>query len=173
MDEKMASQPNPMNNRTTVERKSDRELVVTRTFDAPARIVFEAWTRPELFKQWWAPKSMGMFLRSCEMDVRAGGRYRFEFGHDASNPDEFFGRYIEVIPHSRLVWTNDEGGDGGPVTTVTFEEKGGKTLLVLHELYPSKEALDAAGTGAADAMGEQFEQLDELLVTLGASVGRS
>ena len=173
MDEKMASQPNPMNNRTTVERKSDRELVVTRTFDAPARIVFEAWTRPELFKQWWAPKSMGMFLRSCEMDVRTGGRYRLVFGHDASNPDEFFGRYIEVIPHSRLVWTNDEGGDGGPVTTVTFEEKGGKTLLVLHELYPSKEALDAAGTGAADAMGEQFEQLDELLVTLGASVGRS
>ena len=116
--------------------------------------MFEAWTKPELFKQWWVPKSMGMFLRSCEMDVRVGGRYRLVFGHDASNPDEFFGRYIEVTPHSRLVWTNEEGGDGGPVTTVTFEEKGGKTLLVLHELYPSKEALDAAGTGAADAMGE-------------------
>ena len=116
---------------------------------------------------------MGMFLRSCEMDVRVGGRYRLVFGHDASNAWRFFGKYIEVIPHSRLVWTNDEGGDAGPVTTVTFEEKGGKTLLVLHELYPSKEALDAAGTGAADAMPEQFEQLDELLVTLGASVGRS
>jgi len=113
-----------------------------------------------------------MFLRSCEMDVRVGGRYRLVFGHDASNPAEFFGRYIEVAPHSRLVWTNDEGGDGGPVTTVTFEEKGGKTLLVMHELYPSKEALDAAGTGAADAMKETFEQLDELLVALGASVGR-
>jgi uncharacterized protein YndB with AHSA1/START domain len=112
---------------------------------------------------------MGMFLRSCEMDVRVGGRYRLVFGHDASNPAEFFGRYIDVIPHSRLVWTNDEGGDGGPVTTVTFEEKGGKTLLTYHELYPSKEALDAAGTGAADAMPEQFEQLDELLATLGAS----
>jgi len=100
------------------------------------------------------------------MDVRVGGKYRLVFGHDASNPDEFLGRYIEVTPHSRLVWTNDEGGGDGPVTTVTFEEKGGKTLLVMQELYPSKEALDAAGTGAADAMGETFEQLDELLVTL-------
>ncbi len=152
--------------RTTVEPVSDREVVITRTFDAPARIVFDAWTKPELFKRWWAPKSIGVPLLSCEMDVRVGGRYRLEFGHDASNSMAFFGRYIEVTPHSRLVWTNDEGGNGGPVTTVTFEEKGGKTLLVLHELYPSKEALDASGTGAADAMPEQFEQLDELLVTL-------
>lgn len=163
----------PMNSRTTVERKSERELVVTRTVNGPARIVFEAWTKPELFKRWWVPKSMGMFLRSCEMDARTGGTYRLVFGHDASKSDEFFGRYIEVIPHSRIVWTNDEGGDGGPVTTVTFEEKGGKTLVVMHELYPSKEALDAAGTGAADAMGETFEQLDQLLVALGVSVGRS
>src|SRR5918995_3554994 len=123
MNARRESEATLMKNRTTVERKSERELVVTRTFNGPARIVFEAWTKPELFKQWWAPKSMGMFLRSCEMDVRVGGRYRLVFGHDASNPDEFFGRYIEVTPHSRLVWTNDEGGDGGPVTTVTFEEK--------------------------------------------------
>ena len=172
MDAKRESEPIAMKNRTTVERKSERELVVTRTFNGPARIVFEAWTKPELFRQWWVPKSMGMSLLSCEMDVRVGGTYRLEFGHDASNPDEFFGRYIEVTPHSRLVWTNEES-DEGSVTTVTFAEKGGKTLLVLHELYPSKEALNAAGTGAADAMGETFEQLDELLVTLGAKVGRS
>ncbi|MBZ9976506.1 SRPBCC domain-containing protein [Mesorhizobium sp. BR-1-1-10] len=166
MDETRANEPTPMQNRTTVERKSDRELVVTRSFDAPARIVFEGWTKPELFKQWWMPKSMGMFLRSCEMDVRVGGGYRLVFGHDDSHPAEFFGRYLEVTPPTRLVWTNDEGGDGGPVTTVTFEEKGGKTLLVMHEVYPSKEALDAAGTGAADAMAETFGQLDELLATL-------
>lgn len=172
MDARRESEPTPTKNRTTVERKSDRELVVTRTFHGPARIVFEAWTKPELFRQWWVPKSMGMFLRSCEMDVRVGGRYRLVFGHDASDSAEFFGRYIEVTPHSRLVWTNEEGGDGGSVTTVTFEEKGGKTLLVMHELYPSKEALDAAGTGAADATVETFEQLDELLVALAASVGR-
>ena len=152
----------PANKRTTVERTSDRELVVTRTFDAPARIVFAAWTRPELFKQWWAPRSMGMLLVSCEMDVRAGGGYRLVFGEGG----EFFGKYLEVTPPSRLVWTNDEGGEAGPITTLTFEEKGGKTLLVLHELYPSKEALDAAGTGAADAMDEMFGQLDELLGTL-------
>ena len=162
-----------MRNRTTVERKSGRELVATRTFNGPARLVFEAWTKPELFKRWWVPKSAGMSLLSCEMDVRVGGRYRLVFGLGASEPMAFFGTYLEVTPHSRLVWTNDEAGDAGQVTTVTFEEKGGKTLLVMHELYPSKEALDAAGTGAADAMGEQFEQLDELLVTLGASVGRS
>src|SRR5215475_6387889 len=173
MDARRESEPTPMKNRTTVERKSERELVVTRTFNGPARIVFEAWTKPELFKQWWVPKSMGASLLSCEMDVRVGGKYRLVFGNGASKPMEFFGRYIEVILHARLVWTNDEGGDGGPVTTVTFEEKGGKTLLVMHELYPSQKALDAAGTGAADAMGETFEQLDELLVILGANEGRS
>jgi uncharacterized protein YndB with AHSA1/START domain len=151
-----------MKNPTTVERKSDRELLVTRTFDAPARIVFEAWTRPELFKRWWVPKSLGMTLRSCEMDVRVGGGYRLVFEPGM----EFFGKYIEVTPPSRLVWTNEEGGEAGPVTTVTFEEKGGKTLLVMHELYPSKEALDAAGTGAAEGMRETFGQLDGLLVEL-------
>jgi uncharacterized protein YndB with AHSA1/START domain len=156
--------------RTAVERKSERELVVTRTFDAPARIVFEAWTKPELFMQWWAPKSLGVPLLSCEMDVRTGGGYRIAFGHDASSAMAFFGKYIEVIPNARLVWTNEESADAA-VTTVTFEEKGDKTLPVLRELYPSKEAFDA-NIGAEGAMPEQFEQLDELLVTLGASVGR-
>jgi uncharacterized protein YndB with AHSA1/START domain len=161
-----------MKNRTTVERKTERELVTTRTFNGPARIVFEAWTEPELFKRWWVPKSMGMSLLSCEMDVRVGGKYRLVFAHEGSE-FPFFGSYREVIPDTRLAWTNEEGGDDGPVTTVTFEEQGGKTLLVMNELYPSKEALDAAGAGAADAMVETFAQLDELLVTLGASVGRS
>ena len=172
MDSRREREPIPMKNRTTVERKSERELVVTRTFNGPARIVFEAWTRPELLKRWWAPKSSGMSLLSCEADVRVGGRYRLEFGHDGSKPMVFFGRYIEVIPHARLVWTNDESDDGA-VTTVTFEEKGGKTLLVLHELYPSKEALDAAIAGMEGGMPESFEQLDELLVALGASVPRA
>jgi uncharacterized protein YndB with AHSA1/START domain len=171
MDARRDSEPIPTKNPTTVERKSERELVVTRTFNAPARIVFEAWTKPELFKRWWVPKSMGMSLLSCDMDVRVGGRYRLEFAHGDSRL-AFFGTYKEVTPHSRLVWTNEES-DEGSVTTVTFEEQDGKTLLAMHELYPSKEALDAAGTGAADAMVETFAQLDELLVTLGASVGRS
>jgi uncharacterized protein YndB with AHSA1/START domain len=172
MDARRESEPTPMKNRTTVERKSERELVLTRTFNGPARIVFEAWTKPELFKRWWAPKSSGASLLSCEMDVRVGGGYRIEFGHEASKAMAFFGRYLEVTPHSRLVWTNDESDDGA-VTTVTFEEKGGKTLLVLHELYPSKEALDGAIAGMEGGMQETFAQLDELLLTLGASVGRS
>jgi uncharacterized protein YndB with AHSA1/START domain len=161
-----------MNDRTTVERKSGRELVVTRTFNAPARIVFEAWTKPDLFKRWWAPKSTGVPLLSCDMDVRVGGRYRLEFGHDASKSMAFFGRYIEVTKYSRLVWTNEESEDAA-VTTLTFEEKGGKTLLVLHELYPSSEALDSAIEGMEGGMPEQFEQLDELLITLRAGVGSS
>jgi uncharacterized protein YndB with AHSA1/START domain len=163
------SGPDPMKNRTTVDRTSEREVVVTRSFDAPARLVFEAWTRPDLFRQWWVPKSLGMVLRSCEMDVRVGGGYRLEFGQDAANSMAFFGTYIEVTPHARLAWTNEESEDGA-VTTVTFEEKDGRTHLVLHELYPSKDALDAAG-GAADAMDETFEQLDALLVILGATAG--
>lgn len=160
----------PMKDRTTVERKSEREVVVTRTFDAPARLVFEAWTRPELFMRWWVPRSMGMSLLSCELDVRVGGKYRLVFAHEGSEM-AFFGTYLEVTPHARLVWTNEESDDG-PVTTVTFEEEGGRTLLVLRELHPTKEALDAAGTGAAEAMVETFAQLDELLGALGASVGQ-
>ena len=157
----------PTRERTTVQRASEREIVVTRTINGPARLVFEAWTRPELFKRWWVPRSMGMTLHSCEMDVRVGGKYRLNFGDGM----DFFGKYVEVTPHSRLAWTNEEGGEAGSVTTVTFEEKSGKTLVVLREVYPSKEALDAAGTGAADAMGEQFDQLEELLVVL-ANAGR-
>ena len=172
MDARRESEPTPMKNRTTVERKSDRELVVTRSFNGPARIVFEAWTKPELFRQWWVPKSMGMSLLSCELDARTGGTYRLVFGDDAASQMEFFGRYIEVTPYSRIVWTNDEAGEGGAVTTVTFEENGGQTLLVIHDLYPSKEAADE-GAGSLDGMPETLEQLDELLVSLGATTARS
>ena len=154
--------------RTTVQKKSEREVVVTRTFDAPARLVFEAWSKPELFKKWWVPRSMGMTLRSCELDVRTGGKYCLVFGDDPANPMAFFGKYLEVVPNERIVWTNEESGDAGSVTTVTFEERDGKTLLVMSELYPTKEALDAAGTGAQEAMNETFGQLDELLAELSA-----
>src|SRR5580698_5044275 len=154
---------------TKVERKSDRELVITRTFNAPVRLVFQAWTTPELIKRWWAPKSSGMALLSCEADVRAGGRYRFEFGREGSKPMmAFFGKYIEVIPNARLVWTNEES-DEGAVSTLTFEEKDGKTILVLSEIYPSEEALDASIAGMEDGMPETFAQLDELLITLGGN----
>jgi len=158
-----------MNNPTAVERKSEREMVVTRTFNAPARLVFEAWATPELIKRWWTPKSFGITFVSCAADVRTGGTYRFVFSHpDFEQPMAFFGRYVEVTPHSRIVWTNEEGSEG-PITTVTFEEQDGKTLLVMSELYPSKEALDEAlATGSTGTSGapEQFELLDEVLSTL-------
>jgi len=164
MDTRSQSEVASMRNTTTVERKSDREVVVSRSFDAPAHLVFEAWSKPELFRRWGVPKSMGMTLQSCEMDVRTGGAYRLGFGGGM----EFFGKYLEVAPPWRIVWTNEEGGESGSVTTVTLTETDGKTLLVVSELFPSKEALEADGGGAADAMHETFGQLDELLVELGA-----
>jgi uncharacterized protein YndB with AHSA1/START domain len=160
-----------MTHRTTVTRTSDREVEVSRTINGPARLVFEAWTKPELFKRWWVPKSLGVSLLSCELDARTGGTYRLVFG-DATNQMEFFGRYIEVKPPSRIVWTNEEGDEGGPVTTVTFEEQGGQTLLVIRDLYPSKQAADE-GSGSMDAMPETLDQLDELVATLVAGGERS
>jgi uncharacterized protein YndB with AHSA1/START domain len=172
MGARRESELTPMKNRTTAERTSERELVVTRLFNGPPHLVFEAWTRPELLTRWWAPKSFGVSFLSCDADVRTGGTYRFVFSHPSSEqPMTFFGRYLEVAPPSRLVWTNDEAGEGGAITTVTFEEKGSQTLVVMHDLYPSKDALDAAiASGSTGGMGETFEQLDELLVTLSASV---
>jgi uncharacterized protein YndB with AHSA1/START domain len=151
--------------RTSVVRKSDREMVVTRTLNAAPRVVFDAWTKAELFRRWWVPKSFGLNLLACDMDVRVGGQYRLAFAHEGATM-EFFGTYVEVTPHSRLVWTNEEGDQGKTITTVTFEEIGGKTLLTLHDHYPSKEALEA-GSGSTDAMPEAFDQLDELLASQG------
>ncbi|MET0748187.1 MAG: SRPBCC domain-containing protein [Rhizobium sp.] len=169
MDQESGSESAPTRSRTTSERKSERELVVTRTFASPKHVVFDAWTKPELFMRWWTPKSMGVSLLSCEMDVRDGGGYRVAFGQDGAEPMIFFGRYIDVVSNTRLVWTNEESEDAA-VTTVTFEGEGDKTLLVLHELYPSKEALDGAIVGMAEVMAEQFEQLDVLLATLDPDV---
>ena len=152
---------------TTTDRRSDREVVVTRTFDGPARLVFEAWTRPELIMQWWTPKSFGITFISCEADVRTGGTYRFVMGHpDFDQPMAFVGRYLEVDPPRRLVWTNEESDDGS-VTTVTFDERDGKTHLTLSDVYPSKEALDEAlASGGISAFPEQFDQLGILLESL-------
>jgi uncharacterized protein YndB with AHSA1/START domain len=158
-----------MKNATTVERTSEREIAVTRTFSSPAHLVFQAWSKPELLKRWWTPKSFGITFVSCEADVHTGGAYRFVFSHPAAEqPMAFFSKYIEVIPHSRIVWTNEESPDG-PVTTVTLEETGGQTVLTLRELYPSKQALDdaiASGSSRTGAAGEQFDELDILLTTL-------
>ena len=155
----------PGKNRTTMERKSDRELVVTRTFNGPVHIVFQAWAKPELFQRWWAPKSFGLTILSCEMDIRTGGTYRLEMGHPSSEkPMAFFGRHLEVTPDIRMVWTNDDAGENGAVTTVTFKERNGETLVVLRDLYPSKKALDdAIASGSTSGFDEQFQQLDALL----------
>ncbi|MFO0723255.1 MAG: SRPBCC family protein [Myxococcota bacterium] len=150
-----------------VERKSDREVVVRRTVNAPARIVFEAWTKPELFKRWWVPKSAGVTMLGCDMDVRTGGGYRLKFALSSGQEMEFFGKYLEVTPPRRLVWTNEEGGEGGAITTVSFEEQGGQTHLVIHDLYPSKEALEEGlASGALDGMPETLQQLEDLLASL-------
>jgi uncharacterized protein YndB with AHSA1/START domain len=150
-------------NRTAVERKGDRELVVSRMFDAPVGIVFRAWSEPALFRRWWVPKSVpGINLVSCEMDVRTGGKYRLEFGAGEGETMAFYGKYLDVVPNRRIVWTNDEGEEG-PVTTVTFEDLGGRTLVHFHELYPTPEALEEALEGSAAPLPEQLEQLAEML----------
>jgi len=162
MDQQMRSHA-VMQSRTAVERKSERELIVTRLFDAPPSMVFRAWSQPDLFRRWWMPKSAtGVSLLSCDMDVRTGGKYRLEFGTGGSDTMAFYGKYLDVVPNERIVWTNDEG-EMGAVTTVTFEDHDGKTLLTFHELYPSKEALEDAMSGSAAALSEQLDQLDELL----------
>jgi len=165
MDQQASNNP-VAPNRTTVERKSDRELVVTRLFDAPPRIVFRAWAEAELFRRWWVPEGAGITLVSCEMDVRTGGKYRLEFGAGEAGTMAFHGKYLEVVPGKRIVWTNDEE-EQGAVTTVTFEDRDGGTLLTLHELYPSKEALDEAMAGSAAGLPAQLDQLDALLSTVG------
>lgn len=162
----MNDQPNTGDSRTRIERTSDTVITVTRSFDAPARIVYQAWSNPELFKRWWAPKSLGFPIRSCEMDVRTGGTYRLEFGKDGENTFSFFGKYLEVVPEQRMVWTNDEG-ENGAVSTVTFTEQDGKTLLTFSETYASKEALEE-NLGGLEGTPEQFTQLDDLLATLAA-----
>jgi uncharacterized protein YndB with AHSA1/START domain len=153
-----------LKNQTKVERTSEREIVVTRIINGPPRLVFEAWTKPELFERWWVPKSFPISLLSCEMDVRSGGGYRLVFGYEGQT-NEFFGKYLDVTPCSRLVWTNDEGGeDANSVTTVLFEERDGKTLLTMRDVHPSKEALEASGS--TDAAPESWDQLDALIVEL-------
>ncbi len=173
MDKRSAAETTPTAGRMTIERASETELVVTRTIDGPRDIVFEAWTDADLFRRWWVPKSVGVKLLSCEVDARTGGGYRLTFDVGAGEPMAFFGRYLEVVPPTRLVWTNEEGDEGTVVTTVTFEDRGARTLLVVHDRYPSKEALDAAiASGATSWNPDTFDQLDELLVTLRASTRR-
>lgn len=174
MDVRSGREATPTQERTTMERTSERELVVTRTIDGPARIVFDAWTKPELLKRWWVPKSVPITLLSCELDVRVGGTYRLVFQVDPTTTMAFFGRYLEVSPPSRLVWTNEEGEGDAVVTTVTFDEDQGRTRLVVHDLYPSKDALDGAiASGSTAGWAEMLDHLDELLVELGAGEGRS
>ncbi len=175
MDAGKNGRPSPIKNQTSVERKSEREFVVTRTINAPPRVVFEAWIKAKLFQRWWVPQSFGLTLLSCDLDVRVGGTYRLVFRHPAApEPMAFHGRYLEVTPPSRLVWTNEEAGGNGQITTVTFGESAGQTLLVMHDLYPSKEALDEAiSSGSTSGNDETFNQLEELLTAQGAGVGQS
>lgn len=159
---------NPAARPTQVERRSDRELAVTRRFTAPAHLLYRAWSEQELFRQWWVPRSFGLTLLACELDVRIGGGYRLEYGHPASEqPMAFFGKYLEVIPDAKLVWTNEESPDGA-VTTVTFEAAGDQTVVTVCELYPSKEALEAElehGAGI-EALPETLGQLETLVAEM-------
>jgi uncharacterized protein YndB with AHSA1/START domain len=173
MDTRSAAEATTTMDRTTIERTSEQELVVTRTINGPRDVVFEAWTDAELFRQWWVPKSYGITMLSCEIDARVGGGYRLTFDTGTAEPMAFFGRYLEVTPPSRLVWTNEEADGGTVVTTATFEDDRGRTRLVIHDRFPSKEALDeVVASGASNWNPETFDQLDELLATMGSNQGQ-
>lgn len=165
MNASRSDQPEPGRDRMSVERTSARDLRVTRTVDAPRSAVFDAWTDAERFRRWWVPESFGLTLLACELDARQGGTYRLVFKHPAApEPMAFHGRYLDVIPGSRLVWTNEEAGEAGQVTTVNFEEVNGRTRIVVDERYPSREALDAEmAAGSLSWNDETFDQLEDLL----------
>jgi uncharacterized protein YndB with AHSA1/START domain len=162
-------------NETTLELRGDREIVITRDFNGPARIVFEAWTKPELVRRWWAPAGRGVAVASCEADVRAGGGYRYVLRLNNGNHFAFSGTYSEVAPYSRLVYTEifeptaggASPGEPGVIVTVTFDERGGKTHLISHSLCPSPQVRDAIiASGMEQGMRETMDQLDELVASL-------
>jgi uncharacterized protein YndB with AHSA1/START domain len=162
-------------NQTSMELKGDREIVIARTFNGPARIVFDAWTRPELVRRWWAPKSHRVSVVACDADIRVGGGYRYLLRLDTGNEFAFSGRYSEVTPHSRLVYTQifeptaagAKPGDDEVIITVTFDERDGKTHLVSHSLCPSKDVRDAIiASGMEHGMRETMDQLEELVASL-------
>jgi uncharacterized protein YndB with AHSA1/START domain len=164
-----------LKSRTSLERASDRELVIARTFNGPARIVFDAWTRPEHVSRWWAPQALGVSVVSCDAEVRVGGRYRYVLQPRKGGAIAFSGEYLEVTPHSRLVYTSFfEPTALGPmegvpavVVTVTFDEQDGRTHMVSRELYPSKEVLDGAlASGMEPGVHATMDQLDELVSSL-------
>lgn len=151
---------------TTLELRGDREVVITRTFRAGARAVFEAWTRPELVSRWWAPRARGVEIVGCEAEVRPGGRWRY-VARKGEHLVAFSGAYQEVEPPSRLVYTSlFEGAPqaGAALVTVTFEERAGATRLVAVERYPSAEVRDAVlASGMEEGMRNSLDQLDELV----------
>jgi uncharacterized protein YndB with AHSA1/START domain len=160
----------PTQKRTILERRSDRELVLTRTIHGPARLVFDAYTKPELLKRWWAPASMGVSMFSCEIDPRVGGRYRYAYGRDPKQQMAFSGTFTEVVPHERLVCTSlfeQMPAAGEAIVTTTFTERDGKTVVVLHQLFPSKQVMDGAiAAGMENGMRITMDQLEELVVAL-------
>jgi len=158
---------------TSMELRDDRDVVIARTFNAPARLVYDAWTKPEFVRRWWAPRSHGVSLVVCDADIRVGGAYRYVMRKDGDGADGdigFSGRYVELTPHSRIVLTQifEPMADAGEVViTVSFDEVDGQTHLVSQERYPSKEARDAAvGAGMEQGMRESMDQLEALVVAL-------
>lgn len=160
----MTTQSESLSGETRVEKRGDRELVVIRRFEAPVHLVYKAWADPALFRQWWVPRSYGMTLLSCEMDVRVGGTYRLEIGHASSDqPMAFFGTYLEVEPDRRIVWTNEESPDGA-VTTVSFTEEDGGTEVTISNRFPTAEAMEQElASGACEGTAESLKQLEEFL----------
>jgi uncharacterized protein YndB with AHSA1/START domain len=153
--------------RTTLTTPSDREVAMTRVFDAPRELVFEAWTSPEHVPHWLLGPE-GWEMPVCEIDLRPGGSWRYVWRKADGTEMEMEGDFNEVAPPERIVNTERWGGDWPEtVNTVTFTEENGRTTVTITVLYPSQEARDAAiGTGMVDGASESFARLDERLRSL-------
>jgi uncharacterized protein YndB with AHSA1/START domain len=157
-------------NKMKLELVGDREIVMTRSFAAPARLVFEAYTKADLVAKWWAPKKCGVEMVSCEAEVRVGGKWRYTLRNPDTEVVAFYGEYREVTAPERVVYTEQfsKFPDGPPViVTVTFVERDGRTEMTSTQLYPSKEVREmVVATGMEFGANETLNQLEEVLRSL-------
>lgn len=152
---------------TTFTTPSDREIVMTRVVDAPRRLVWDAWTKPEHLPHWMTGPE-GWTMPVCEIDLRPGGAWHFVWRRDDGTEMGMRGVYREITPPERLVCTESWGGDWPEtINTLVLSEEAGRTTISQTVLYPSKEARDAAlQTGMKDGASTSFDRLAEYLRTL-------
>lgn len=167
------SQPNTSTNPNSREAAADRELVITRVIDAPARLLFEAQSKPEHLLKWFGPA--GYPLALCEVDFRVGGKFRMTMREEKSGElmQPFGGEYVEIVPHKKIVYTDAFDGEGSEqmVVTITYDEgDDGKTTLTIHTLFGSAEMKRThVEMGYQAGVNSGLDQLQDLVKSLAAT----